>query len=369
MKKTLSLLTILMLFSMSFVLATGPVQQIPLIGDGQTPMYEEADFSPLVFLNQNTGGRVVNNEAPWVLPGDNGNIKLRDNNYAFTGEQIQWKVLVWDKNGVPEKINDVFAGWADQTNGPVDPEIQVNCNLDNSGLYENANLAAAGYPNVRRPGDQEPQTTFNPDTMGQYVCTLTIEPTCHGQKWVGVKAVDVDGNSGTMQEAESWFCNPTLDLFVSGSANFGALSPGEQGSSTFSVENMGEQGSGVEVVLAIAGTDFYDPESSGARCPSTNQLELQGDQLGYTYGFWYTAVMGSNSAGPKRIPYEISGPVSGADPIFSSSSQPQWRKWSQSELVPMSPGSEATLTLHLGLPQPCNGQFTDGNIDLFAWAI
>ena len=349
----------------SFVVA-GPVQHIPLIGgEGQGEIYEEEDFSPLIFLNEN-GGRVLYNEDYFNgLPGENGDLTKRNNNYIFTGEKIQWKILVWDKNGVPEKINDVFAGWVEQTNGPIDPEIQVNCQYIGQA---SGNLAELGYSNVRRSGDQEPQTEANPYTMGEYTCTLTIEPTCHGQKWIGIKAVDVDGNSGVLTEAESWFCNPELDLTVSGNINFGVLGPGEQGSSTFSIENSGEQGSGVQIVLAIAGTDFYDPSSSGGICPTTNQLKLQGDQTDFTYGFWYTAVMGSNQIGPKRIPYGTI--ISKADPVFSTSNEgTSWRKWHNNELVPMSPGSETTMTLHLGLPQPCNGQFTDGNIDLFAWAI
>jgi hypothetical protein len=245
----------------------------------------------------------------------------------------------------------------------------VNCQLGHQ-LENGANLARAGYPNVRRPGDQEPQLTFNENTMGIYECLLTIEPTCHGQKWLGVKVTDIDGLNGTMQESESWFCNPELDLTVSGHVNFGTLGPGEQSASTISIKNSAEDGSGTQVVLAIAGTDFYDSSHSGAMCPTTNQLSLQGDQTNFKTGFWYTAVQGANSVGNKRIPYKTtSKSVSGSDPIFSSSNQAmEWRNWSN-PLVSMSPGSEASMTLHLGLPQPCNGAFNTGSIDLFAWAI
>lgn len=361
-KQILSLMAICMLAGMSFVIA-GPVTQVNLIGT--SPIYTESDFIPLVFLKQG-GGRVLYNEIYWQgPPGENGDILQRNNNYAFTGEKIEWTVLVWDKNGVPEKINDVFAGWVAQTNGPLDPEKQVNCQYL-GGV--SGNLAQKGYTNVRRPNDQEAQVTGNPDTMGEYKCTLTIEPSCHGQKWMGVKAVDLDNNVGTMQEAESWFCNPDLSLEVSGSINFGELGAGEQGSSTFSVENAGEAGSGVEVVLAISGKDFYDPTSSGALCPTSNVLKLQGvNPSVFNTGFWYTAIQGANTVGSKRIPYALNNGIQSADPIFSSSNG-QLANWGGS-LVPMSPGAEATMTLHLGIPQPCNGNFIDGEINLFAWAI
>lgn len=355
MKKILSLFVISTLLALSFVVA-GPVQSINLVG-GETPIYTEADFVPLVFLKNH--GRVLANDQYF----NNGNIVTRTNNYAFTGEQIQWEVLVWDKNGVPEKLSDVWAGWATQTNGPVDPEMQVNCQY--LGPVTSESLASQGYFNIRRPIDQEAQVNGNPQTMGRYLCTLTVEPTCHGQKWLGVKAEDLDGLSGTMKEAESWFCNPVLDLDVSGAINFGELGSGEQGSSTFSVKNTGEANSGVQVVLAIAGTDFYDPTSSGAMCSTTNALKLQGDGIEFNTGFWYTATMGSNSVGNKRIPYGNS--IIAADPVFSSG-KGMIANWA-SPKVAMSPGSETTMTLHLGIPQPCNGQFTDGQINLYAWAI
>ena len=365
MKKYLSILTVFMLLgSLGFAFA-GPVSQISLIGD--TPIYTEADFVPLLFLNTNSGRVLIDpHYFNGVLP-ENGNFLSRPNNYAFTGEQIQWKVLLWDKNGVPEKINDVFAGWSSQVNGPLDPNMQVNCEFIGA-ISEETPLAELGYPNVRRPIDQEAQVYGNPETMGEYLCTLTIEPTCHGQKWLGIVAVDLDGNNGTMKESESWFCNPTLDLTVSGKLNFGELGSGEQGSSTFSIENSAEDGSGVQVVLAISGTDFYDPTSSGAMCPSTNQMRLQGEDASNEFhtGFWYKATMGSKATGNKRIPY--GNVISKADPIFSSG-EGKTANWAMNQLVPMSPGSEATMTLYLGIPQPCNGQFTSGNIYLYSWAI
>jgi len=357
MKKLLVFLASFML-CMSAVMA-GPVSQVTIVGgEGQSPIYTESQFTPLVFLNQN-GGRILFNDMYY----NNGDITERDNNYAFTGEQIQWKVLVWDKNGVPEKIEDVFAGWVNQTNGPSDPEIQVNCQ---SLGPVSGNLVDKGYPNVRRPGDQISESTGNPNTMGEYLCTLTIEQNCHGQKWMGVKAVDLSGLSSTMREAESWFCNPELDLTVSGNIDFGILGPGEQGSSTFSVENSGETGSGVEVVLAISGTDFYDPTPSGGMCPYTNQMSLRGTCAEiFDDGFWYTAVQGANIVSEKRIPYGDS--IVEADPVFSSGLgvTPNWA----GTLVPMSPGTEASITMHLGIPQPCNGEFTNGNIYLYSWAI
>lgn len=360
--KTLSALLVLSLLSVSMVTAT-PSTSINLIDNEINPIYTESAFTPLVFLNMD-GGRVLVDDPYGFFA--NGDITKRENNYAFTGEQITWEVLVWDKNGVPEKISDVYSGWSDQVNGALPPEIQANCQMGTQ-LEDGANLADAGYPNVRRSGDQEAQVNFNSQTMGIYSCTLTIEPTCHGQKWFGVEVEDLSGLTSQMQEAESWFCNPSLDLGISGSLNFGELGSGEQGSATISVENQAETGSGMEIVLAISGTDFYDASPSGGMCPTSNQMKLQGDGTGFTTGFWYTAVQGANSVGAKRIPYGTS--IVDSDPIFSSSSASNsWKKWSGA-LTPMSVGSEASITFHLGIPQPCNGEFTNGDIILYGLAI
>lgn len=343
------------------MVSAGPTASVTI-----TPTYTEQAFSPLVFLNMD-GGRVLMDD-PYGFYA-NGNIAARPQNYAFTGEQIQWKVLVWDKNGMPEKIKDVWAGWVAQTNGPLDPDVQVNCQIIATQQTEGYSLALMGYSNVRRPNEQEPQSTFNPSTMREYLCTLTVEPTCIGQQWFGVKAEDLAGLTGTMQEAESWFCNPELDLIVSGNINFGTLGPGEQAATTFSVKNAAEEGSGTMVVMAISGSDFYDSTSSGAKCPTSNVLKLQGNGDTFTTGFWYSATRGSLSVSKKRIPY--GDDISESDPIFSAStSATQWRKWSGTLMgQAASPGSETSITLHLGLPQPCNGQFTDGDITLWAWAV
>jgi hypothetical protein len=334
-----------------FVSAAGPAIEMPLVG----LVYTEAKFAPLVFRNANQGGRVLVDD-PYGIFRENGNINERQNNYAFTGEQVKWKVLVWDKNGVPDKIADVFSGWSDRTNGPSDPELQSNCymlpKVENGRL-----LSEMGYNNVVAPNEELPETHFNTGTMSEYECILTVEPTCYGQKWFGVKVVDFDGLTGTMNEAEAWFCNPAVSLTMSGSLDFGNMGPGQQRAQTFSVTNAAE--GGVQVIMKMGGTDFYDPSSSGAKCPTSNVLKLQGvstdtNPATYNTGFWYTATQGSATKGPTRISYANN--IILAEPIFGYG-------------VPTSPGSSASVTLHLGLPMPCNGQFTDGRISLWAYAI
>lgn len=343
------------------VAAYGPITGINIIGN--TTIYQEQKFAPLIFRNSLDNGRAVFDD-PYGFYA-NGNASTRTNNYIFTGEQVKWKVLVWDKNGV-EKIQDVYSGWINQTNGPLPVNIQSNCVRLATQRTTGTNLAGMGYSNVRRPGDQTDEVTFNRDTMAEYECTLTAEPNCQGQKWFGVRAIDLDNLNGTMLEAESWFCNPSIDLTTSGHIDFGALGPGEQGASTFSIKNNAEDGSGAQVILLINGKDFYDSSSSGAKCPTSNVMKLQGTvPTVFNDGFWYTVTQGAYSTGNKRIPYGID--ITSADPVFSKGNGIV--KNMTAPFMYLSPGAETAMTLHLGIPQPCNGQFTDGTINLWSIAI
>ena len=357
-KKILSVLSIFMILSsLGFILA-GPVSQIELIGDN--PIYTKLDFKPLLFLNEE-GGTIINNPIYF-----NGDVPLRTDRYSFTGEQIQWKVLAWDKNGVPEKLTNVFVGLVGELN-TSNIEYETSCQYLGP-IDELQTLNSQGYSDVKELTSTEPLLYGDAETMGEYLCTINVNSNCHGKKYVNLRAIDLDNNVNNLLSTESWFCNPSLDITISGNINFGELSPGQQGYSTFSIQNSAEAGSGVQVVLAVSGTDFYDPSSSGAMCSTSNKLNLQGeDGTGiFNTGFWYSASMGSNHVENKRIPY--GNQILQADPIFSSG-EGKVANWNMNEVILMSPGSEATMTLNLGIPNPCNGEFTDGDIYLYSWAV
>lgn len=347
-KQTLAIVMVLALMVLPIATAV-PVAQFELIGGNSGPIYTETKFAPLVFLNPDS--RVLFDDPYGIW--SSGNISERNSNYAFVGEQIKWTVLVWDKNG-KEKISDVYGALLTQTNGPNGTlNKQVNCRLATPSNFNNRTvLSNVGYPNVRRPNDQTSEVYFNPSTMAIYECVYTVEPGnaqsgTHGQYWYNVEAIDNDNLLGRAVDAESWFFNPSMDISVSGHINFGALGPGEQGSSTISVTNAAENGSGLSVVFYISGTDFYDPTSSGAACPSSNKLALT--------NFKYSAVQGAAQVSNQAIPYGTA--VTSAKKVLGPGT------------VQTSPGSDMSLTLKLDVPQPCNGQFTDGKINLWAVAV
>jgi len=116
MKKLLAILVALVVLPMAFAVS---------VGTGLTPEIITEDFDPLVWQ---CGHRVVYDDAtePGRITDDGEPLWERINNYAFEGEQIEWLVLVMDKNGL-EKIDDVFATIGDVQGAGND--IEVDCDF------------------------------------------------------------------------------------------------------------------------------------------------------------------------------------------------------------------------------------------------
>ena len=114
MKKILSVLATLIL-----VLGVLPATFGVSTGGGVNPIIEPEEFEPYIWL---CDSRAVmdDNVEPGRITLGGYNMTEREHNYAFEGEQIEWKVLVMDKNGI-EKIKDVYVS--------VDDEIEANCKL------------------------------------------------------------------------------------------------------------------------------------------------------------------------------------------------------------------------------------------------
>jgi hypothetical protein len=252
------------------------------VGTGIGVDIQTEDFAPLVWMCDNR--LVMDDNVQWGRQSLGGQELLeRNNNYAFEGEQIQWRVLVMDKNGI-EKLEDVFGTIGDVQGAGND--IEVNCQMEPAAQEG----AIPPQCNARILEEDLTGTPFDPDTQRFFQCTLTVETpeSMYGEYWITVEAMDLDGLSGTMDENEYWFFNPVIELFVDGELSFEEVRPGTASySQTLLVGNDADDGSGVLLDMFIAGTDFYDSSSSGAMCPTTNQLGLD--------AFSYYAVNGAYS--------------------------------------------------------------------------
>ncbi len=354
------------------------------------------EFAPLVFLNSSEGCVVYHNNA------DGGSeLVERVENYAFEGEQIVCVALVIDKNGVPEKLEDVYMTVSEDQE-PTPDDIEVNCEYtgcpDGEGALEVFN-ARIGEESIDSCDDI-------PGSMGVYSCILRVETltSMHGEYWISVVAEDLDGLLGWQDEQQYWFLNPEIALVVDGSVDFGTVRPGTVSyADTLTVQNAAEDGSGVLLDMYISGTDFYDLANSGAKCPTSNVLALrtdnnqldpvnEGHNFGYyaTNGAYHTAAgckgepvadHGSNSEriiewfdvvvqdeGYFNIPYE-NGNEDNRWPVIECDGTITLGTVVYQAGNVLSPGAEISLTFALALPEPCNGDFTDGDIFLWAEAI
>ena len=356
MKKVLLSLILLSVFMLSVVpgvlaVSTGSGIGVDIITE---------DFEPRVWMCED---RVVYDDGtePGRVSQDGYEMVERINNYAFEGEQIQWKVLVFDKNGI-EKVKDVY--------GALDGNIEVNCQLDkilddkdriddscNARILEEE-LHKPGYDNV----------------AAYYTCTYTVEspPLTYGEYWLTVEAEDLDGLIGVMDEKEYWFLNPEIRLDIDGSLVFEDVRPGTSSySNTLLVGNDADVGSGVMLDMFISGTDFYDSSSSGAKCPVSNQLELENFRYFATNGA-YSSRDDSRSFGDPEDYVEIEYGVGFNDPnpFYNNNEIIQAQQvgpYYTANLL--APGAEMALTFRLDLPEPCNGDFDSGSIYFWGEAI
>ena len=258
MKKIYSVLLVAMLVLSMIPLVAADT---PGTGTGIGINIDPVDFLPLIWMDPDS--RVVNRN-----PAD-GSLEMveRVNNYAFEGEQIVWDVLVMDKNGI-EKISDVYVtiGSTQGTGNDIEANCDLGTFLDGDSITDfNARIG------------EEQLTTLDADTMAIYTCTLTVETpnSMYGEFWVVGEVEDLDGNQADFDENEFWFFNPIIALTIDGTIDFADALPGAVSySDTLTVTNNAEAGSGVLLDMQISGTDFYDPDPSGAKCPTTNRLKL-----------------------------------------------------------------------------------------------
>ncbi len=321
----------------------------------------------------------------------------RVNNYAFEGEQIGWTVLVMDKNKI-EEVQEVVATIGD-TQGTGN-DIEVECARvtgQPEGIDDSCEARIL----------EEKLDEFNPDVMAYYDCLFTVESpeSMQDEFFLTVEAISVDGEA-IMDENEYWFFNPIVALAVDGDVEFEDVRPGSVAySSTILVGNDAEEGSGVLLDMFISGTDFYDPDSSGAKCPDTNQLQLSNTRRSpaniVADGGAETRSSGWHNenacqAGTDGITRDSDTDhlcyyaTSGAYSTFNAPNHDNEGYvpivygdrftrdfYNDAEIIQsgvgpvyhagnfLAPGAEIALNFKLGLPEPCVGNFNEG--DIFFW--
>ena len=323
-----------------------------------TPNITIEEFVPKVWQCDN---RFIYDDGtrPGRVTQNGEELTERINNYAFEGEQIKWKVLVMDKNGI-DKVKDVYV--------TVDGYIEANCDRLTWGgiILDSCNARIL----------EEPITNWNSKTMAYYECTLTVETpeSMYGESEITVEAEDLFGNFGVMDEKEVWFLNPTVYLEIDGGITFNSLRPGTtQYSGNVVLTNGAEEDSGVLLDMFISGTDFYDSSSSGAKCPTTNQLSLSRVKYYATNGDYSTMDdmeigRSCDAEGYCGINYGIG---------FNN----PYRFYDRNEIIQankvdpyyaanlLAPGADMSIVFRVEVPEPCIGNFDSGRIYFWGEAV
>jgi len=290
---------------------------------------------------------------PGRITGGEEEMAERIGNYAFEGEQIEWKVLVMDKNKI-ESV-DVFLA------GDVETDPRTECKI-------------LGWHPEKIPSScnarlgEETLEDFDSDTMAFYYCTYTVQDSevDSGESYITAEVEDETGEYSDMAEGEYWFLNPEIYLSVSGPISFTDVRPGTTVySDSFQVKNGAPDGSQVALDMFIYGDDF---EGSG-NCPDTNQLSLTNFAYYATHGAYSTRTdtRGADAEGYLPINYgdEFSSLFYGNREVLTTG--PTTGPYHQSNIL--NANDWFSVVLRLDVPEPCNGYFDQGQIVFWGEAI
>jgi len=384
MKRLLSVFVLLLL-------AAVPAMAVDIGGEIDVDITPE-EFEPLIWGCDSR--RLLEDSVEEGRMTDSGSYLVeRTQNYAFEGEQILWSVLVMDKNKI-EEITDVVATLSSVPG--IGGDIEVECSRAGNGGHTNNEIP----PSCNARIDEEMLTTFDPDTMEFYDCVLTVETpdSMYDEYWITVEVISEDGEAA-MDENEFWFLNPEIALGVDATLTFEDVRPGTVSySETLTVTNAADDGSGVLLDMFISGTDFYDPDSSGARCPDSNRLKLSDGRrsqaslgAGTNANDWHrnhacqagTTGLTTDNAdhlcyyatnGAYSTAADANADAEGYKPIvysdvftrdFYNDAEIMRPDVGYSAGNVLAPGADIAITFKLGLPEPCVGDFSDGS--LFFW--
>ena len=262
-------------------------------------------------------------------------ILTRPSNYGFTGERLNWTVMVRDENGVVD-IKKVLLIVENVNNSTDLVDFNYSCSLVSPQPTTGDYIDFAGQ-------------TFNSTTDKLYECIVYIQPLWQGNKTI--KHIVIDSANNINYTQEYFFFNPSVSLDIEPTTLlvFNNIGPGQTGySDNITITNNGE--GGVQVQLHIYGTDFYDSRHNNTICPLTNKLSLT--------NFAYYAEYSYNSSINTTL--NSDSDTQGYSPIT----------YVRRELINttqlLSPGEYAIVNIRLSLPNPCNGVFDEGNIFFYA---
>ena len=296
-------------------------------------------------------------------------------NYVFTGETLDYYLLVEDENGV-EDIDTVQL-----TVDGVPVGVCAPVNLSDYNVCQNNNIDEAAFG----------IDSFNGSNMRTYICRVIVQSQWDDEVLIGFKATDGDAPDSlctpttvTSRETDLINFNPELALTLTGGAiDFGTVEPGSTTiSNTVYLGNDAEAGSGVLMDMYIESDDYFtDPLNPLALCGAGNGIP-------YT-AFSYYATKGSINSGRNGNQYSWYGLGDGNWNNACSANKDEFTELpshsgniddmcriinnADTDGIPapgdvaasataglLSQGAEMSLRFKLEVPDRCIGSFTDG---------
>jgi len=351
------------------IMLTAIFAVIPVIADEFPNEIPPVDTPPQVYMLRSSYDICYEDDGTGAQPNGfdlqmDGCLELEEEwrfeEYAFTGENLKYLVLVRDCN----LADDI--SYAKIT---VDGYVEALCNQ----VWHPSEMTDEGYPwsnQVPEKCGGSAHAGFDSDYDKVFECVLTVEPSWYGPKSVNIEAYDQAGAASSMGIAQSWFFNPAVIIDVD--TNDGASSiwyelPVGQtvlfpGQTTFSgnklvITNLAE--GGVDLWAFIAATDLTDPTHSGAKCPVSNVLEAE-DALDFR-----CKIGTFEDDDWASITNKVNTDACHTNKCYNA----RHLLWGLRDYSIIGNLKSAECQFKLTLPDHCTGSFTDGKLQVIVKAV
>jgi hypothetical protein len=307
---------------------------------------------------------------------------LRNNEYAFTGEQVSEVIIARDLNGAADLSYAKVV--VDTYTEALCTELAVVCEDGTEAteqLPSECSVILHNGKEVDLPSDVPPadnaadEPGYNPAFDKVYECMWTVEPSWYGESMVNIDVYDQSGASSRDGIAQTWFFNPVImiDLETNNGAPSIIFEDGVPGETVYSenklvITNLAE--GGVDLRTWIGSSDFTDPAHSGALCPYSNVLDT--DALYKGLGDW-----GVEYRGKKGTFLGDWHPISNKNPSTGCKFEAKnlciglqdivWGGDTDTQVIENMHSAEEEF--RLTYPVPCVGSFTDGSIYVIVRAV
>jgi hypothetical protein len=293
---------------------------------------------------------------------------FRNEEYAFTGEQVSELVIARDLNGAAD------LSYAKVT---VDTYTEALCMelTVQDGYVTLHNGQQVQLPTDVPPADNAAdEPGYNPLFDKVYECMWTVEPQWYGESMVNIDVYDQSGAHSTDGIAQNWFFNPVImiDLETNNGAPGIEFEEGVPGETVYStnklvITNLAE--GAVDLRAWIGASDLTDPEHSGALCPYSNVLDTDAFTKGKDWGMEYRGKSGTyygewnditNKDPSCGCGFEAGSKCIGLQDIV-------WGGDTDTQIIMNMHSDE--VEFRLTYPIPCIGSFTQGQIYVIVRAV